>query len=478
MPASPAVKKIWLEVEYVDDMLIYTMNIEWRDSAKWLITQLAQGQITHRSRIGTIAYTPLQLAELAKRTLQMQNWNLENRFSRYQALEGKMSEIFRLFMDETIKHLEFNADWIISFISDHKKSSVDRGLKWSALSDMNLDEWKEFYNTVVTLAQAISSNEGRYLNLKYNSAIRARSDSLVGNTLPNNFEGTIDRSRIVLFNPLLSSWNIFIPNKKSLYTNVLKGAANILGVPQLILYPYSEGGTLYSKASELFNQGLPFKAIDGKNWESAVGNILGPSFRAFYTNLHGIDVLPSGIWATSLLGTLATLVTLVYSKGDYVASILGDDLNVWGNYRAEAVPYMEEELLDSKFGNILGLGFKENPDFPRVYGVKAQSDRADKALPLRIGASDKFSIELSGRHSNAEIGAWIGAYLGYFGGKSLIEAVRNIDFQKYDYIAPHVIIQDLTNPGNYTKDYNPFEWLSNYSPSVARLIKTDRKSVV
>lgn len=467
MPVSPGVEHAFFRLLYENDKVGYETQVYWTRAAKWLAKQIPEEQLLHRSRIGTIAFRPLQVTEDVLRTERVNEWVNTGKFDSYRGKASVMYELFDMMMEETIKYLEYDEDWIRQYIAKHENSSVGGGLKWRDLLAMSQEEWMALFETIKKLAEDIRAHPGMWVNLNYRTGLRARSDKL--DRLGREYYGMIERTRVVAFYPLMSMWNAFIKNKKELFLRIFQRAAQILRIPNRVLIPFTEGGRIYSLAAELFHEyGDHFSAQDGKSWEASVGIILGEAFSAFYVLDDGLALLPSGIWCTSILGTLASLVVLAVQHPDTVAILLGDDQNLFGPVRKPSVPWIEEDPGDTKHKLILGMGYGYEYDRPRVFGLKAQSDRADKALPITLEPGVFESVDLSGRHSVQERAAWIGAYLGFYGGRSLIEAARSLDLTKYDYISPSVVIQDLTDPDTFESDFNPLAYLDYYGSEAKR----------
>jgi hypothetical protein len=256
-----------------------------------------------------------------------------------------------------------------------------------------------------------------------------------------------------MFHPFLSLWNIFLPDKKSWYSAILKDVEDMFQVRSKNFYPYMEGGGIYSKASELFEEGYTMHAFDGKAWETSVGILLGKAFHPLMVYLRGIYGLPSGIAVTSLLGTIANVI--VNKNVDALAIMLGDDMNFFSKGKLSGVPrvpWIEEQPIDTKTRTILGASFWK-PEAPRLTGFKVMSDRADKMIPIRLLREwDTRSSEP--KRDPRERAAWFGMYLGFYGDGTLISRLRKQKIEQQDFFAPNQTIQQLVDdPG-----VDPFAW--------------------
>jgi hypothetical protein len=178
-----------------------------------------------------------------------------------------------------------------------------------------------------------------------------------------------------------------------------------------------------------------------------VGLILGKAFRPMMVYMRGTYMLPSGIAATSLLGTIASV--LVNKDANGVMITLGDDQNHFVKGKLSGiprVPWIEEQPMDSKTNTILGASFWK-PEAPRLTGFKVMSDRADKALPLLLSRDLRF-IRSQPRRDPRERAAWLGMFLGYYGDGTLISRLRKEKIETQDYFAPRLTIQALVDDEN------------------------------
>jgi hypothetical protein len=440
MPPSPGVVGYNLNYQYTGLSVVYDLQVKWHDSIKWLLDQVEPWQVTHRSRTAVIAASPLRVAENQKRIANITEW--KSTYEDFSLSDSQSDQLFQLVLDRTKEYMEFSPDWIKHYIKEHLGSSLGGGFKWKDTLSMSLGEWKSIYDSTIENIEILKEHSGDFLNIVYNHGLRARSPDMPA--FNDNFSGEIERTRIVMFHQYLSLWNVFIPHKKQWYERILKDVEDMFAVEPEIYYPYVEGGEIYLRASELLSDGFKLHAYDGKSWESSVGLILGKAFRPMMVYMRGFYMLPSGIAATSLLGTIASVI--VNKKANGYMITLGDDQNhfVKGKLKGiPRVPWVDEQPMDSKTGTILGASFWK-PEAPRLTGFKVMSDRADKALPMLL-TRDVNNIQSQPKRDPRERAAWLGMFLGFYGDGTLISRLRKEKIEEQDFFAPRLTIQSLVD---------------------------------
>lgn len=441
MPPSPGVKQYRLQYEFEGDILSYSLEVDWRPITLWLVRKIPQWQVYHRSRSAVVSASPLRVQENRKRINNTLSW-LDS-LKKYALSDRLSSEFYRILIEKTKKYLKYDRDYIVKYIRDHKTSSFGGNYRWGQTISMSPSEWQSFYEQVSHIMELLLLNEGRYLNIVWKTGLRARSPEIT--RFGNKFEGEMDRSRIITFHPYMSSWNIFLTDKKRWYHEVLMEIEKILDVKPHIHYPYVEGGQIYLTASELFDSGKTFYARDGKSWDASVGVLLGKSFNPLMTYMRGLTILPSGTATTSILGTMANVAVSRNMSGDLI--ILGDDNNQWtdrdpGNPR---VPWVELQPEDSRTKFVLGLTYA-NKD-PSITGIKVMSDRADKNISIKL--LDTNPVIKDGKHSIVETATWAGMFLGRFGKGKLLDRLRKQRLEQEDYVSPGQVIEDvIKKPAN------------------------------
>jgi hypothetical protein len=227
-----------------------------------------------------------------------------------------------------------------------------------------------------------------------------------------------------------------------------------LNVQGTFHFPYVEGGDIYLKASQLFQAGYNFKALDGKSWEASVGTLMGPAFTPLMMHLDGVDVLPSGGFHTSIVGTIANVVQNKDLQGELI--VLGDDMNYFykGKSNIKRVPWVEEDPGDTKHRYILGTSYEVDPRRPRLSGLKVMSDRASKMIPFNFseGSGQQAVVR---RRDPRQISTWAGMYLGWYGDDSLLNQLRKFKIEDRDYFSPSEIMEELIEG---EADIDPFAW--------------------
>jgi hypothetical protein len=448
MPPSPGVQGYILNYDFAGNELAFELRVEWREVAKWLFRTIPSWQVTHRSRTAVIAASPLRVPEDMKRNARVMDWMPT--FSEFSLDDSASETVYDLVLGKTLEYLDFNKQWISHYITEHEASSMGGGFHWRDTFSMSEDQWRKVFDLTVEFVEKLRANPGKFLNIQYNSGLRARSPS--ADNFSDVYTGIIDRSRIINFHAALSIWNVFLPNKKDWYADILHEVESLFSVTPTIHYPFTEGGGIYLTVSELFHSDLNFKAMDGKSWDGSVGVILGNAFKPLLLYSHGLYTLGSGIALTSLLGTIANVIVNRKREGEMV--ILGDDMNYWFKRETRInVPWIEEEIGDTRSRSILGAAFFD-PDKPVTTGLKVMSDRADKAKPLNL--TDRMGmIPVSVKRDPREVSIWAGMYLGWYGDDTLINQLKRTKLENLDFVAPSKIINDLVTEH---PDIDPFAW--------------------
>jgi len=254
-----------------------------------------------------------------------------------------------------------------------------------------------------------------------------------------------------MFKPSMSILTAFLPQKAAFYQEVLSNTIKIINARPQYFYPYLLGGRIYTKAQELFAGGQPFKAYDGKTWDSSVGIILGEAFRPWMVHCQGLDMLPSGSSVTSLLDTMANIVATRFMDGTIIN--LGDDINYWGKQEIH-MPFIEYSPDDSKYKYILGVAFEPRIEQPRITGIKASMDRARMMKPLLMPYETPQSAIISRRRDARSRVAWAGLFHGWFGDRTLLDSIARI--RPDEILAPTEYIEEMIESG--TQDVDVYAW--------------------
>lgn len=449
MPPSPGVNSYRLDYRFNGVTLEYDLRVNWHPAIHWLRKQVEPWQITHRSRSAVVSVSPLRVTENERRIANVLDWI--HTYDDFALSDAESETLYQIVLDRTLEYFEFSETWLKHYIKEHLTSSIGGTFNWKNTLSMDLEEWKDIYESTVENINLLKSHAGEFLNIVYNSGSRSRAPSF--DEVKDQYVGEIDRTRIVMFHQYLSLWNAFIPEKKVWYAKVLEDVESMFNVEPKIFYPYIEGGDIYLRASELFEEGYRLEAYDGKAWESSVGLILGKAFRPLMVYLKGLYGLPSGIALTSLLGTIASVI--VNRKANGYMIVLGDDQNhfVKGKLKGiPRVPWISEEPEDSTTRTILGASFWK-PEAPRLTGFKIMSDRADKQVPLLL-SRDYRSLTKAPKRDPRERAAWFGMFLGYYGDGTLISRLRKEKIETQDFFAPRLTMQSLVDD----PDVDPFAW--------------------
>lgn len=418
--------------------LEYSTNIEWASHMPWLVSEMEPWQVTHRSRDVAMSAPQLQPAELDHR-LEVVKASV-NEYKRRGITAHQSHQLYELVLHTTRKYLQLNMDWISSYIKEHKSSSMGEGMLWNGAYSMTASQWTDILSLQKENIDAMLRHSGWQCTNQLFTGIRARPNSLTSFT--DHTSGEITRSRIIGFEPSRSTWTVFIPQKAAWYEEILREAEQILHVQGEIHYPYVEGGKIYLTFLDQFNKGRPYKPHDGKAWEASIGMILGSDFNPFLFKTKGIMQLPSGITVTSLLDTLASVVTIRQHKGVFL--ILGDDVNYFG-HETIATPYEEYQPMDAKTEYFLGIVRQPDPKRPRITGVKVTMDNAKKRVRLPV-TDEPQQQEYDYARGLQQRVAHAGLYRGWFGETSLIEALSKT--KPSEFVSPgekfEQMIEDVT----------------------------------
>lgn len=373
---------------------------------KRLMDELPTIQIVHRSRPATLMSNRLQLNEMKRRVDNAKaNSTILNSIS---LPDNIAEEITSIKKDALLKRLKIDQDTIRTYVKEHETSSIIPGFKWGQIDPDDAGFWSRYFNIMKGHAEEHLFT-GEAFNTPFNFGSRARGDQSVH---PDEIHYDLDvtRTRIVMFTPALSSMFCFVPDKKGYYKEVLEGAMDVFGINDHFITPMTHGGEVYGAASEALNGNEDvviclgddvniFKnseqyCFDGVNWETQVGTILGKPFHGSKTYFGGMYHVPSGVYDTSLDDTLASM--WVYSTHE-------------GMRKGEEIPgIMEREHLDEEVNFMLGMAYAQDPNRPRLQGLKLTTDKSTESVPLPPGRN----LELVSKKPEDEAERW---YLGYHG---------------------------------------------------------------
>jgi len=352
-------------------------------------------------------------------------------------MPSDVSEAFHTSTLENLRsYLKFDADWISHYINEHKGSSVVPGVKWADLPDPYEDPsyWQTFVEHHKAICDIRLDRPGQYFAPDFNLGGRARPEQQCERGV-TDYDFTSTRSRIVMFHPALSTAFAACPDKKDFYRDCWKEAHDIVGANEYYLFPPVDGGSVYQKFSDALSNGEDFKCIlgddynqviggnhvakDGGNWEQSVGTIAGDMNTTALGTFSGLATVPSGIFETTLLDSTALLWTIQWMDENKVTEIPG---------------VMESQPDDEEINFFLGLRYKDDPDYPRLQGLKLSVDRADKTQRLK----PRMSTALRSRYSTEQSLSWYNAYHGLtLRGESLLTPFAEVDAG--DWMSPDKI---------------------------------------
>jgi hypothetical protein len=426
MPPSAASKRMYIHATQGKDeegrpTLVAKVGHDLTEDAKALLKRMPRSQIVRRGRAMTSSFRPLMAYELTRRTRNSE-MNME-KLKAAQMPNRKASAIARLKIEALKKRLSLDTTHLEKYAKAHASSSAASGSKWMDADLTDRPFWEDVFEWYKELFENLLSwvDEGRTPAFGMNTGSRARaklpyyhSDSPGG-----PYDQTLDRTRTVMFKAPLSSVFAFVPDKAGFYKEVLEGALDMYDFGFQYSNPLIDGGDVYQLASDAFRgeiehdvvinlgddwntirrNGKGFVAKDGANWEGQAGTLLGEPFWGTKTKIGDTFQIPSGVWDTSIDGTLAMMQT----GGKSIPGLL------------------EEEVEDTEVRFILGMQYAVDPLFPRTQGFKMSMDKADKGINIKLDESHS----ISGKHSTQESKAWLMSYEGLkLDGDSLLSGYK------------------------------------------------------
>ena len=439
MPPSPACDYYYMKHWYRTDTVEagYKLQFKLRPGMELVVRDLLKRnplQLTHRSRLATFLYNPLQVNEFRRRSSKAKETYSATTDLRLDA--GDSIELYHAILFTTLKMFRFDYEYIVKYAKEHETSSTGEGLMWKELiTRLNIEDWKYVFDATMELIEGLVDKVGWYIATRFYLGARSRSEDISSNEIIKYmndgfnavYTRVINRARLVMFHPALSIWSAFLPDKQSWYKAILLAVEDILGIADgLVHYPLVDGGQIYVTASEWLSSGYQSVSFDGVTWDAQVGSILGQPFQALLAYLDGTSQVPSGITVTSLLDTIAMLVVYKRYFTGYRAIILGDDITIYykGQVPKATTVLIEYQDDDTRRQFLLGLNYADDPLAPVVDGLKIMSDRADLQYRLDYAIDEVGSNGIQrGKHSYAEQLTYYGMYYGRFGDKTLIEAV-------------------------------------------------------
>jgi len=446
MPPTPGVSEYEFMGEYnTDDGKVYYRFVpKYRPEFINLVNFLVNdnpSQIVHRSRVAAVACSPLRIPELLRKDEGRVKYGKE--LDRYKLNESQSRQLLTMILTTTFKYMKVDMVHIARYLKDHEQSSVGMGYKWPDLACLEEEDWERLRSLLIEkYSRLLGEDYGKYYTLPYNMGIRARSEQLPSLGLDSGYAMVVERARIVSFLFEFSSIAVFLVDKVGWYTEIMSAACRMFGVDMSLLsLPVCNGGQVYVDASKWLCQGDILHAYDGKQFETAVGIILGTAFRGLMLSSHGL-MEGSGITFTTLFNTVCMIRIYSILVNGYKAIILGDDLNVFTE--SETRPFKGEGFVeyqpeDTEVQFILGVAYARDPKMPRIQGIKLTVDNGGKAIPYDFEYPK--SLHVNGHHEERTIQLWYGMHLGYFGKTSLVKAISGI--AAADFRGPGEMLQSL-----------------------------------
>ena len=391
-----------------------------------LMRNLPKDQLIHRSRPYGVMSNRLQMNEFNRRWKKARdNRALLSSLTLPDSVAEELNSIKR---DALLKRMKVDMDHIEKYVKEHEKSSIVPGVKWDALP-MDRGFWTGFLDDVKGGLQEYAF-EGYAFDTPFNVGARQRTGA---NIAPGETYYDVDenRTRVVCFHPALSSVYAFVPEKRDLYREILDEAKDVFDISDHIMCPVVDGGEVYGAAADalhnhedlvivlgddcnVYTGGTQY-AFDGVNWETQVGTILGEPLRGSKTYFGGMYHVPSGVWDTTIDDTLATFHVYA-SERDSMRTGQGLD------------GIMERELEDERVNFMLGLRYSDDPNAPRLQGLKLTQDKADGARVLPSGRN----LEITTKFSPEEAEYW---YLAYYGttpdGGTLLDFLQDVTPEEF-----------------------------------------------
>lgn len=391
-----------------------------------LMKSLPENQITWRSRPYGVMSFRLEVNELARRV----NKATQNRQQLLDlSLDGSMSqEILRIKRDALLKRIRWDDKTWSKYVAEHKDSSIVPGTRWKVLQE-NEDlidssfkkEWVEMHKAA--FQDHILTDQ--QWNTPFDLGARARTSQQVE---PDETSYVIDenRTRIVNFHMPASTVYSVVPDKTGMMDEIFTNVMDLFDINHQVMFPPVHGGEVYGAAAEalahgermliilgddlnVFQKGEQF-AFDGVNWETQVGTLMGEYNRGTKSYFGGMWHLPSGVWDTTIDGSIATMKVFSDNEKDIWA---GTDLpNI-----------MERQPMDEEVNFVLGLRYADSPWDPRLQGLKLTVDKKEKQFTLPRGATREYGNS----YSEDEALRWELAYHGVtMEGNSLLHFLKDI----------------------------------------------------
>jgi len=340
---------------------------------------------------------------------------------------GVAESVLSIKRNALLKRIKWDDATWNKYVKEHKDSSIVPGIKWAALEDSTLVT-ADFKRGWVEMHKAAFDEHiltDQQWDTPFDLGGRQRTSMQVE---PYETDYLIEenRTRIVNFHMPASSLYSVVPDKTGMMDEIFTNVMDLFDINQQVMFPPVHGGEVYGAASEalyhgedmlivlgddlnIYKDGNQF-AFDGVNWETQVGTMMGDANHGTKTYFGGMWHLPSGVWDTTIDGSIATLHTFATNE-----SLLSQGYNIDG--------VMEREPMDEEVNFMLGLRYADDPFRPRLQGVKLTVDKKTSQHTLPRGTTRSFGNS----YSEDEATRWELAYYGTtMEGNSLLHFLKDI----------------------------------------------------
>jgi hypothetical protein len=349
------------------------------------------------------------------------------------ATDQVSNDILQIKRNALLKRIKWDDATWRKYVAEHKDSSIVPGVKWAALQDnpgLVDDSFKREWVEMHRAAFEDHILTDQQWNVPFDLGIRARTSSETVD-LESNYIIDEDRSRIVNFHMPASTLYSVVPDKTGMMDEIFTAVLDLYDINKQVMFPPVHGGEVYGAAAEalyhgeelviclgddlnIYNKGKQF-AFDGVNWESQVGDLMGSFNRGSMSYFGGSWHLASGVWDTTILGSIASLQTFAKEEKNMMAGI-------------DIPGIMERELMDEEVNFMLGLRYLEDPWNPRLQGLKLTVDRKEQSHTLPRGATRVFG----NNYNEDEAMRWELAYYGTTAdGGSVLDFLQHIKAEDF-----------------------------------------------
>jgi hypothetical protein len=455
MPASPGVKRyrIYIVPDANRNLVRYHLEVEPNEFLLRLYQELEDPQILHRSRQVALAASQLRVFTLDKRNDRMRRHAsiLDNL-----AIPDRVQTDLLKLLDDTIV-FKYDPAYLYTFLKEHEKAGVGRGLKWGMLYESSRSQWLEAMTLVDEIKYHLFNDwVGYYMNRPMWSGLRQKNKNPVLSKAKGmgksiyTFDGSINETRIVNYTASLSSWNAWMPGKEGMYAKIITEVLDMVDLGIQVVTPLIQGGHVYTVVRDALANGMYHTPYDMGSSEAVVGALLRRKFSQFFTPVQEWDILTSGIGLTTILTMVVSLLVIKAAFGQQLHKedllcLFGDDWNFLTKKPLKDPglgEIAEIDPLDRNQNFVLGVAFKPDIEAPRADGIKLTADRGDKAIGVDL--SSPTTREIKGHASYEESETWYGLYHGVVSKtQTLLQALENALPQEWELRGPGARVQAL-----------------------------------